>query len=200
MGIDVEAVRRAYRELPDEGFAGVPSREERFAMSERALMRICEASGRCPKAEGLGEHGSLIGGKGKPMRVHWGSRPFDHCARPVLAPIAWFARLGNVRAGGGRDAGHLRLRAAIAAHMAGVPKASRPSGAALRAAFLSEAPSVLERAWLRLVLSSAGVRELMLIGSEEGFTARTFARAAHLSGTASHRLCNWLNQYAEHPQ
>ena len=197
MGIDLEAVRHAYRTLPEGGAGRVPTREERFALSERVLVRLCEESGRSPKSEGLGEHGSLIGGRGKPMRVHWGSRAFEDYASPVLASLARFDHLEDLREGSGRDPGHVRLRAAIASHMAGVPKGSRPSGASLRAAFLAEEPSCLERRWLALLLSSASVRELMLIGFAEGFTEKVFARAAHSSGMVSHRLANWLNQYAE---
>ena len=197
MAIDIEAVRRAYRSLPDECLGRVPTREERFALAERTLVRLCRKLGRSPKSEGLGEHGSLIGGKGMPLRVHWGSRAFEDHAPPILAPLASFNHLGDLRVRGGGDPKHLRLRAAIASHMAGVPKESRPSGELLRNAFLTQSPSGLERGWLSLLLSSASVRELMLIGTAEGFTERTFARAAHLSGTISHRLANWLNQYAE---
>ena len=92
MAVDVEAVRFAYRNpRPDSGFRGVPTREEQLAEAERELTRLCLANGGDPVAEGLGEHGSLIGGRNKPLRLLIGNaRPLEEYARPVLAPPGWF--------------------------------------------------------------------------------------------------------------
>lgn len=200
MGVDLQAVRRAYREGPPPGFHGVPTREQRIAESERVLVRYCVEAGRDPEKERLGPHGALIGGSGKPTRVHRNSsRPFENYCQPVLAPVSWFLHPGGRRTSGRRDAGHLRLRQVIASYMAGTPPASRPSGAQLHAAFLKECPEGLERFWLHSILSSASIRELRNILYFEGLPLYAMVRAAHLSGARTHRLCDWLNQFAEHP-
>ena len=50
-----------------------------MAEAERRFVRLCLERGGDPKAEGLGEHGALIGGPGKPVRLHMGSsRRFHH--------------------------------------------------------------------------------------------------------------------------
>ncbi len=201
MGIDLQAVRRAYREgPPPAGFHGVPTREQRIAESERVLVRYCVESGRDPEQEGLGPHGTLIGGRGKRPRVHRNSsRPFENYCRPVLAPVSCFLHPGGCRTSGLRDAEHVRLRQAVASYMAGTPRASRPSGAQLYAAFLEERPGALERFWLRSILCGASVRELRDILCFEGLPLYAMVRAAHLSGARTHRLCDWLNRFAEQP-
>ena len=201
MGIDLERVRKAYHEgPPPPGFNGIPTREQRIAESERTLVRYCEEAGRDPKEEGLGVHGSLIGGPGKPIRVHSNSsRRFENFCRPVLAPVAWFMHEGGCRTSGRSDNRHIRLGKAIASYMAGMPRESRPSGAELHAAFLMETPGELERYWLHSVLSCASVRELRNIVYYEGLPLYALVRAAHVTGAVSHRLCKWLNQFAEQP-
>ena len=181
------------------GFHGIPTREQRIAESERVLVRYCVESRRDPEQEGLGIHGRLIGGHGKPTRVHYGSRPFENYCRPVLAPVSWFLHPGGRRTSGRSDAGHLRLRHAIASCMAGTPQVSRPSGAQLHAVFLKECPEELERFWLHSVLSGASIRELRNILYFEGLPLYVIVRAVHLSGSLTHRLCNWLNQFAVDP-
>lgn len=201
MAVDLEAVRRAYLEgPPPPGFQGIPSREQRIAESERTLVRYCVEAGRDPKEEGLGIHGSLIGGSDKPTRVHSNSsRPFENFCRPVLAPVTWFLHAGGHRTSGRHDDSHLRLRHAIASYMAGMPRESRPSGAELHTAFLKESPGELERFWLHSILSCASIRELRNILYFEGLPLYALVRAAHVSGAISHRLCDWLNQFAKRP-
>ena len=200
MTVDLAAVRGAYRQgPPPPGFHGIPTREQRIAESERVLVRYCVEAGRNPEEEGLGIHGRLIGGPGKPARVHFGSRPFENYCRPVLAPVSWFLHPGGRRTSGRSDPGHLRLRHAIASYMAGTPQVSRPAGAQLHAVFLKECPEGLERFWLHSVLSGASIRELRNILYFEGLPLYAMVRAAHLSGSLTHRLCNWLNQFAERP-
>ena len=200
MGVDLQAVRRAYREgPPPAGFRGVPTREQRIAESERVLVRYCVESGRDPEREGLGPYGSLIGGPGKRLRVHRNSsRAFENYCQPVLAPVSCFLHPGGHRTSGLRDPEHLRLRQVIASYLAGTPRVSRPSGAQLHAAFLNEYPEGLECFWLRSILSSASIRELRNILYFEGLPLYAMVRAAHLSGARTHRLCDWLNQFAEY--
>ena len=63
--IDFEAVRHAYRSPPPPN-DHVPTIEERIAAYEHQRVRQAQELGLDPRVEGLGEHGSLIGGPGKP--------------------------------------------------------------------------------------------------------------------------------------
>ena len=94
MAIDQKALRKAYYSPPPEGeFLDIPTREEYMAEAERWFVQLCLERGGDPEAEGLGEHGALIGGPGKPVRLLVGhSRPFEQYARPRLAPLDWFER------------------------------------------------------------------------------------------------------------
>ena len=129
MAVDIEAVRFAYfNPPPDDVFDGVPTIEEQLAEAERRLVRLCIEDGGDPVAEALGEHGSLIGGPDKPLRLlidH--ARPLEEYARPRLAPPAWFDHPQGKATSGLHDPEHMHLRMAIASHMAGTPHKSRPT-------------------------------------------------------------------------
>ena len=201
MAIDLDAVRSAYRgETLGPDFNCVPSREERIAESERVFVRLCENSDQDPEAEGLGYHGALIGGHGKPTRVIVGnSRPFENYCRPRLAPEAWFRHRGDVQPHGQKDVAHKHLSLAIASHLAGTPNESRPTPAELREAFLAEKPTEMERFWLYSILCCASVHELRKIIFFEGMPLHVVVRAIHSVGVLRHDLTNWLNQFANRP-
>ena len=163
-------------------------------------MRLCLERGGDPKAEGLGEHGALIGGPGKPVRLHMGSsRRFHHYARPRLAPLNWFSRPA-VRAGNGRqDSEHVWMHGVVMSYMAGVPKKSRPSAQQIYDTFHKEQPDELERFWLYSVLSCVTLLELRRMMYAEGLSIRTVVGALHASGVLRHDQCRWANQFAEKP-
>ena len=90
MPFDIDAVRRAYFAPPKDGPPDhVPTREELIARYEQRAVAARLAAGRDPAAKGIEEHGSLIGGPGKPLRV-FGRDPED--ASPIEPmPLEWFA-------------------------------------------------------------------------------------------------------------
>ena len=72
--IDFQAVRRAYHSPPPPG-DHVPTVEERIAAYERQRMADAIRRGIDPRAAAIGEHGSLIGGPGKPPTRFEGGPP-----------------------------------------------------------------------------------------------------------------------------
>lgn len=193
MAIDREAVRRAYFAPPDEEFRSVPTREERMAAGERLCVQRCIERGGDPAAEGLGEHGALIGGPGKPPRIRIGHvLPLEDLAPPRLAPPSWFHDGPSKPI----DPSHPHLRLAIAGHMAGVPRESRPSPEELFGAFTSAAPDEMQRFWLHAVLASAPIPELRRIMLREGISRRDMVRAMHEVGAVRRDTTPWLNQFA----
>lgn len=200
MSADVEAVRHAYFHPPPEGlFRDVPTHEERLAEGERTLVRLCVEAGGDPVAEGLGEHGALIGGPDKPMRLLTGARPLEDYARPRLAPPGWFDTPRGRATSGRRDPDHRRLRAAIASHMAGTPAQSRPTPDQLYRSFVAERHDEMQRFWLHSVISCASVRELREVMFHEGLSRHDLVRAIHSAGAVRHGLARWLNQFASRP-
>ena len=202
MSIDHKALREAYFNPPREGeFTKIPAREDYMAEAERRFVRLCLERGGDPKAEGLGEHGALIGGEGKPPRVLMGlARSLEHYAKPRLAPLDWFEREA-VRSGNGRfDPEHRWMRRMAASYMAGVPKESSPSGEELYEAFCAAAPGSLQRFWLHSVLSCISMLELRGLMREEGLSIRVVVRALHNASVLRHDLCRWANQFAVNPR
>ena len=87
--IDYDLVRAYYFDPPARNPHRVPSNEELIARYERRLFDHCVLRGGDPVAEGLGPHGSMIGGPGKPTTVH-------HCrverTTPLdPLPLSWWA-------------------------------------------------------------------------------------------------------------
>lgn len=87
--IDYDLVRAYYFDPPAPNPHRVPSDEELIARHERRLFDHCVLRGGDPVAEGLGPHGSMIGGPGKPPTVH-------HCrverTTPLdPLPLSWWA-------------------------------------------------------------------------------------------------------------
>ena len=201
VSIDRAALREAYFNPPPAGeFRDIPTREEYMAEAERWFVNLCLERGGDPKAEGLGEHGALIGGPGKPVRFHVNlSRRFHHYAKPRLAPLSWFDRPA-VRTGNGRqDPSHVWIYGLITSYMAGVPKESRPSAQQLYDALHKKQPDDLERFWLYSALSCITMLELRRTMHAEGLSIRTVVGALHASGVLRHDQCRWANQFAEKP-
>ena len=202
MAIDHRALREAYfNPTPPGVFVDIPTREDYMAEAERRFVRLCIERGGDPEAEGLGEHGALIGGPGKPVRFIVGlSRPFERFARPRLAPLDWFERL-SVRNGNGRcDPDHKEMHGLIVSYMAGVPAENRPSPGQLYETFHAKTPNDLERFWLHAVLSCISMLELRRLMQSEGLSIRTVVAALHACGVLRHDLCRWANQFADRPQ
>ncbi len=86
--LDLAKVRRLYFNPPPDDPEREPTREELWARAESRAVEACLRWGGDPKAEGLGEHGALIGGRGKPLR-RLTSNPERSLRRRPL-PLAWF--------------------------------------------------------------------------------------------------------------
>ena len=69
--IDFDLVRAYYFDPPPPDALRVPSDEELIARYERRRFERCILRLGDPVAEGLGPHGSMIGGPGKPITIHY---------------------------------------------------------------------------------------------------------------------------------
>ena len=111
--LDLARVRHAYRHPPPDDPERVLTREELYARYERRRVEGCLRRGGDPRREGLGEHGSLIGGPGKPLTA-FGVRP-ERAGRLRPLPLAWFDHPRTRSASpppGGTDEVHKLLRRA----------------------------------------------------------------------------------------
>ena len=134
--IDFDLVRAYYRDLPPTDAPRVPSDEELIARYERRRFERCILRLGDTVAEGLGPHGSIIGGPGKPITIHYEraerTTPLD------LLPLSWWdyprARL-RVLPPGGHHVAYSYLRDLAGAHLAGVP--NRPTAERLDRMFSS---------------------------------------------------------------
>lgn len=70
--LDFDKVRAFYFDHPSDDPERIPSREEIYARYERERFERCLLRGGDPEVEGLGPHGSLIGGRPKPLTLFHG--------------------------------------------------------------------------------------------------------------------------------
>ncbi len=200
MGFDVAKVREWYfnpRPLDDP--PRIPSREEFAARYERWRVEDCLLRGGDPKAEGLGEHGSLIGGLGKPVTL-FRVRPSDFLGCHPL-PLAWYdypsARLPwPPRAG--REATRARFRWFSAKHLADIE--NRPSGTETERRFRAETLTRGEAADLARIFLCLRPRDLSWLVGGSGLSVHELARAAHNSGTRRTWVALFLSSYAIPPE
>ena len=90
MGFDFGKVREFYFNPPtDDNPPRIPTDEEFCARYERRRIENCLRRGGDPEAEGLGEHGSMIGGPGKPVTVFHVDPARVLGGAPL--PLAWYA-------------------------------------------------------------------------------------------------------------
>ena len=73
-----------------EGPERIASREELYARYERERFERCILRGGDPEAEGLGPHGSLIGGRSKPLTLFHGFPELRAKLHPL--PPSWRVR------------------------------------------------------------------------------------------------------------
>ena len=197
--LDLAKVRHAYRHPPPDDPTRVLTREELYARYERRRVEGCLRRGGDPRREGLGEHGSLIGGPGKPLTV-FGVRP-ERAGRLQPLPLAWFDHPRARFAGpppGGTDEAHGFFAALAADHLAGMPE--RPSGAQLARTF--RAARLEGREWSQLwhVFACIRIWDLKRLLSRGGLSVYEVARAIHLSDTCRAEVVTWINQFAVPPE
>lgn len=83
--LDFAKVRAFYFDPPADDPARIPSREELYARFERERFEHCLVRGGDPEAEGLGPHGSLIGGANKPLTFSTAFPSFAPSSVPCLS-------------------------------------------------------------------------------------------------------------------
>ena len=196
--LDLAKVRHAYLNPPPDDPERVLTREELYARYERRRVEGCLRRGGDPSGEGLGEHGSLIGGSDKPLTA-FGVRP-ERAGRLQPLPLAWFdyprARSSHPPRGGTEDA-HDFFADLAADHLAGMPE--RPSGARLARTFRST--ELKGREWSQVwhVFACIRVCELKRLLSRGGLSVYEVARAIHRSDTRRAEVVTWINQFAVPP-
>ena len=196
--IDFDLVRAYYFDPPPADPERVPSDEELLARYERQRVERCILRRGDPVAEGLGSHGSMIGGPGKPTTVHCDRAERTSPLSPL--PLVWWdyprARLRLIPRGGQRAA--VAFLADLAgAHLAGVP--NRPGGQRLDRMFRSPRLSAPDRAILAQLFGAVPpprFKELRYFG---GISLYEIARAVHATHTRRHALVRWINRFAVRP-
>lgn len=196
--LDLAKVRNAYFDPPPGDPERALTREELYARYERRRVEGCLRRGGDPRREGLGEHGSLVGGEDKPLTA-FGVRP-ERAGRLQPLPLAWFdyprARFAHPPPGGAEEA-HDFFAALAADHLAGMPE--RPGGAQLAHTFCS---AQLEgREWSQVWHIFACIRtwDLKRLLSRGGLSVYEVARAIHRSDTCRAEVVTWINQFAVPP-
>ncbi|MDE3261199.1 MAG: hypothetical protein OYL41_04350 [Acidobacteriota bacterium] len=196
---DIAKIRRLYFDPPPADLERLPSREELYAREERQAVERCLLSGGDPREDALGEHGSLIGGPGKPLRrFTWdpefapGSHTplplpwFDHprtTSRPDPPPSAEEVRIFF---------GHL-----AAGHLAGYP--GRPSGAELSRIFRAARMTPVQRDQVWHVFACIHLWDLPGLLYPGGLSVYEVARAIHLSETLRPHVTAWINLFGAPP-
>lgn len=197
--IDFERVRHAYFNPPaNDPPDHILTREEHIALHERRAVSACLASGGDPRVQGLGEHGSLIGGPGKPLRVsHFHSRP-EYAGPWTPLPLPWFSRPAARKPLGPAPDDHPLLDHLIAAHLAGYP--DPPTAPDLARILRSDNPTRRERFALYHILGCISPLDLGGLLSEEHLSLYELARAIHFSGIRRPQVIAWLHMFAVPPE
>ena len=204
MMLDREAIRCAYFAPPREGPPDhIPTDEELIAAHERRMVEACLASGDDPVAEGLGEHGSVIGGPDKPTRILIAPDAPEFIVPIEPMPLTWFShpeamvpRLDPDLPPAARR-GHPFLRGLLHAHAAGV--ANRPTPAALARSLRAETVTESEAADLYNIFGCVFATDFGRFLWDEGLSLYEYARAIHHSGTRRNHLIRWLHLFAVAP-
>ena len=196
--LDLGMVRALYFDPPPHDPERIPSREELYARYERDRFERCLLRGGDPEAEGLGPHGSLIGGRSKPLTLFHGFPELRTRLHPL--PLSWFehprARAPIVPPGGIPEANAF-FHGLSCAYLAGMP--DRPSGPLLRRHFRSAELS--PQAWSHVWHVFACIRSLDLhrLIPRGGVSLYEVARAIHITGTRRGNIVSWINQFAVRP-
>ena len=168
MAIDIDSVRRAYyTHREDDHPDHVPTREELIARYERRAFALCLSAGRDPAVEHLGEHGSLVGGSGNPLRI-FARIPEDAVPLEPM-PLDWFSypEATTPVETPSRPRREDRFIPAMlsAAYLAGIP--DRPSGEEVARMLRDPQLTDAERFFLNQIFSAIYPAELMFLISRE---------------------------------
>ena len=190
--IDFQAVRRAYHSPPPTGHH-VPTVEERIAAYERQRMADAVRRGIDPTAAAIGEHGSLIGGPGKPPTRFEGGRRAEDMVRMAPMPLAWFDH-ENAHLRTPNAEPHEYLETLAADHLAGYNP--RPTGQTLHSLLTADHLTPIEAHVVEQFLSRLRMIELAYLLSRAALTIHEIARAMLLSGCKTPAKTHWINQFA----
>lgn len=196
--VDVEKVREFYFNPPAEVEPRIPTREEFYARYERERVESCLLRGGDPEKEGLGEHGRLIGGRGRPLTV------FTEDPERVLGcaplPLAWYdypAAREPWPPEGGVAGAHEFLGFLSAKYLAGLR--DRPTGAGLERLFRAKTLTWLQSYWLRHIFLCIRADQFSCLLVGAGLSVYEVARAVHNSGTHRAPIAIWLEDLALRP-
>ncbi len=197
--IDFDLVRAYYFDPPPRDPRCIPSDEELIARYERLRVEQCIVRGGDPVAEGLGPHGSMIGGPGKPVTIHPWRAERTTLLDPL--PLSWWAYPRaqlRILPPGGEQAAHAFLSDLSGLHLAGVP--NPPSGPRLARMFRSADPSRADRAMLRPLLGAVPPPRFKRLRTQGGVSLYEMARALHVTRCRRAPLVRWINRFAVRPE
>ncbi len=195
--LDLGKIRHFYFHPPADDPDLRASPEAIWAVAERQAVEECLLRGGDPEAEGLGEHGSLIGGPEKPPRC-FGFDPVKRLPRDLL-PLSRFdhprARTALPVPVRDSDAFFGRLSAG---YLAGYP--DRPDGAALGRMFRATELTPVERDQLWHLFACIRMKDLVRLLARGGLSVRQIARAVHLSRARFGNVVDWIHEFAARPE
>ena len=189
---------RSYFDPPPADPERIPTREELTARFERDRVEDCILRGGDPQAEGLGPHGSLIGGPGKPLTVHH-IIPENH-ARLSPLPLTWFdcpRCHTRIFPPGGRHEADLFFRSLAHSYFAGA--ADPPSCHRLRRYCLSASLSGRALTDVRHVFATIRGHDLNPLVACGGPHDSEIAQAVHLARIRRADIVRWINQFGRRP-
>ena len=203
MPINYYAVRKAFygpplASPPDR----LPTQEEVLAEHQRISMQCTIEMGLDPATRAIGEHGSLIGGPGKPLTVI--ARPVERLLRLEPMPLEWFDYPQARRAWRGRadddTAGRDRiefLQEVIHSHLAGFP--DPPTATELSSWICSPASFPPKTAALYNIFENISSGQCARMLSRGHFCVYEVARIVILSEARAPEVIAWLHQFAVDP-
>ena len=195
--LDLAKIRHFYFHPPPDDPEHESTPEELWAAAERQAVEECLLRGGDPEAEGLGEHGSLIGGPDKPARC-FGFNPEKRLPRNPL-PLSCFdhprARAAPPATTENPD---LFFAGLSASYLAGYP--NRPHGAALSRIFRAADLTPVERDQLWHIFACIHPKNLVRLLARGGLSIYQVARAIHLSRARFGNVSAWINQFAARPE
>ena len=200
MGFDFGKVREFYFNPPaDDDPPRIPTEEEFCARYERRRVANCLRRGGDPEAEGLGEHGSMIGGPGKPVTVfHADPARVLGCAPLPLSWYAYPAAREPWPPRGGVEEARGFLGWLSAKHLAGLR--NRPGGSEMERRFRAKTLTRLESHHLRQIFLCLRAPDFSRLLAASGLSVHEVARTVHNSGTHRAAIAIWLEAYAIRPE
>ena len=195
--LDIAKIRHFYFNPPPDDPERLPSREELYARAELRAVESCILAGGDPREQGLGEHGALIGGPGKPPRQFSRDPEFTGRARKPL-PLPWFDHpQARSRPSTPPAEVHAFFAHLSGGHLAGYP--NRPSGAELARLFRSPRLTPVQRDQVWHVFACIHLWDLPGLLSAGGMSVDEVARAIHLCKTLRPHVIAWINQFGVRP-